>query len=84
MQSKRRIRLDAGRKGQSLKDGCRLFAWKFFLQTQQQGHEQAEEPLSTYVVVNLTSSSDPVKIPMLFVDHGQPSCDCTPCLELIP
>ncbi|GFT91093.1 hypothetical protein TNCV_2008961 [Trichonephila clavipes] len=39
-QLKRHIRLDAGRKGQSLQDGCRSFACKFFFQTQQQGHQQ--------------------------------------------
>ncbi|GFW70609.1 hypothetical protein TNCV_1624411 [Trichonephila clavipes] len=35
-----RTRLDAGRQGQCLQDGCRVFAWKFF-QIQQQGHKQA-------------------------------------------
>ncbi|GFX37764.1 hypothetical protein TNCV_3116141 [Trichonephila clavipes] len=52
-------RLDAGRKDQSLQDGCRLFSWKFF-QTQQQGHKQAEEPFPAYAVVHSTPSSDPL------------------------
>ncbi|GFW08982.1 hypothetical protein TNCV_3475281 [Trichonephila clavipes] len=34
------------------------FAWKFFFQTQQQGHEQAEEPLFPYVVLRFKPSSD--------------------------
>ncbi|GFU04324.1 hypothetical protein TNCV_864231 [Trichonephila clavipes] len=42
MRSKGDTRLDARRKGQSLQDGCGAFAWKFFFQTQQKGHEQAE------------------------------------------
>ncbi|GFX38548.1 hypothetical protein TNCV_3206161 [Trichonephila clavipes] len=57
MQSKGRTRLAAGK---SLQDGCRAFARKLFFQTQQQGHEQAEEPLPTYVVVRLKPSSDPM------------------------
>ncbi|GFW19708.1 hypothetical protein TNCV_1605981 [Trichonephila clavipes] len=69
MQSKRHISLDAGRKGQSLQDICKLFARKFFFQIQQQGLEQAEEPFSTYVVVRLKTSSDPVQILMLCSDH---------------
>ncbi|GFT25332.1 hypothetical protein TNCV_181721 [Trichonephila clavipes] len=44
--SQRRTRLNAGRKAQSLQDDCRLIAWKFF-HTQQQGHEQPEEPMSS-------------------------------------
>ncbi|GFX52560.1 hypothetical protein TNCV_4325761 [Trichonephila clavipes] len=59
MQSKGHSRLDAECKGQSLQDFCRLFAWKFFSQTQQQGNKQAEEPLSAYVVMRLIPSSDP-------------------------
>ncbi|GFS53749.1 hypothetical protein TNCV_731431 [Trichonephila clavipes] len=51
MQSKGHTRLDDGRKGESLLDGCRAFAWKFLFQTLQRDHEQAEEALSTYVVV---------------------------------
>ncbi|GFV18733.1 uncharacterized protein LOC103524116 [Trichonephila clavipes] len=46
MQSKGRTRLNAGRKEQSLQDGCSLFVWKLFFQTQRQGHEQAKKPLS--------------------------------------
>ncbi|GFX40807.1 hypothetical protein TNCV_3760311 [Trichonephila clavipes] len=37
----------------SLENGCGLFSWKFFFQTQQQGHEQAEEPLSACDIVHL-------------------------------
>ncbi|GFV22826.1 hypothetical protein TNCV_4962411 [Trichonephila clavipes] len=72
MHSKGRIRLDTGRKGQSLQDGCRLFAWTFFFQTQQQGHEQDEEPLSAYVVMSLWLSSNPVQMSMLCRDLRQP------------
>ncbi|GFU87125.1 hypothetical protein TNCV_430291 [Trichonephila clavipes] len=67
----RTIRLGAGREGQSLQDGCRLFAWKFSFQTQQQGHEQIEKPLSAYVVVCLMPCSDPLS--MLCGDLGRPS-----------
>ncbi|GFU13024.1 hypothetical protein TNCV_1457471 [Trichonephila clavipes] len=45
MQSKGHIRLDAGHKGLSLQDACGLFVWKLFFQTQQQGQQQAEEPM---------------------------------------
>ncbi|GFU52228.1 uncharacterized protein TNCV_3052491 [Trichonephila clavipes] len=61
-------RLDVGRKGQSLLDICRWFAWKFFFQAQQQGHEQAEKPLTVYVLVNVMPSCDPVQMSMLFGD----------------
>ncbi|GFV51071.1 hypothetical protein TNCV_4743481 [Trichonephila clavipes] len=50
MQSKECARLNTGTKVQYLQGGCRLFVWKFFSQRQQQGHEQEEEPLPTYVV----------------------------------
>ncbi|GFU96453.1 hypothetical protein TNCV_90261 [Trichonephila clavipes] len=55
-------RLDAGHKGQSLQDVCRRFAWNLFFQTQQQGHEQAEEPLSAYVIMRLVPNCDPVQM----------------------
>ncbi|GFW61425.1 hypothetical protein TNCV_346731 [Trichonephila clavipes] len=80
MQANRRARLDNGCKGQSLQDGCGLFAWKFF-QTQQQGHGQADEPLSAYVVTCLMLSSDPVQLLVTLADIPG---DSTPCLELIP
>ncbi|GFT21594.1 hypothetical protein TNCV_2365981 [Trichonephila clavipes] len=70
MQSKKRIGMGAGRKDQSLQDGCRLFTYKFFFQTQQQDHKQAEEPLSTYVVLRLVPSNDPVQLSMLCIDLG--------------
>ncbi|GFS90974.1 hypothetical protein TNCV_2119751 [Trichonephila clavipes] len=68
-----RTRLDTGRKGQSLQDGCRLFAWKFSFQVQQEGHKQAEEPLSIYVGVRLIQSNDPVQMFMLCDDPDRPS-----------
>ncbi|GFW46740.1 hypothetical protein TNCV_2980961 [Trichonephila clavipes] len=55
MQSKGYNRLDAERKGQSLQDACKLFAWKFVFQI----HEQAEAPVSTYIVVRLMTSQSP-------------------------
>ncbi|GFX14954.1 hypothetical protein TNCV_4897221 [Trichonephila clavipes] len=58
--TKGRTKLDAGCKGQSLQDVCRLFARKFFFQTQQQGLQQAVEPLSANVVVRLMPSSNPI------------------------
>ncbi|GFX00319.1 hypothetical protein TNCV_1273131 [Trichonephila clavipes] len=67
-----RTRLDAGCKGQSLQNGCRLLDWKFSFRTQQQGQEQTEESLSTYVVTRLLLSSDPVQMSMLCVDLGRP------------
>ncbi|GFT19916.1 hypothetical protein TNCV_4993471 [Trichonephila clavipes] len=39
-----------------------FFAWKFFFHTQHQYHEQAENPLSTNVVMQLMPSSDPVQM----------------------
>ncbi|GFV96390.1 hypothetical protein TNCV_2869681 [Trichonephila clavipes] len=69
VQSKGHSRLDAGCKGQSLQDGCRLSAWKFF-QIRQQDQKQAEEPLSPYSIVCLRPSSDPVQILMLCGDLG--------------
>ncbi|GFX00245.1 hypothetical protein TNCV_297341 [Trichonephila clavipes] len=68
MQSKGRPRLDTGRKDQSLQNDCRLFARKFFFQTQQQDHELAEEPLSAYVVMRLIPSTDLVLISMPYAD----------------
>ncbi|GFT20724.1 hypothetical protein TNCV_3847701 [Trichonephila clavipes] len=47
VQSKVRTRRDAGFKGQSLQDGCKLFAFKFFCETQKQGHKQAEKPITS-------------------------------------
>ncbi|GFW90019.1 hypothetical protein TNCV_2172141 [Trichonephila clavipes] len=61
-----------GRKGQSLQNGFRLFAWKFF-QTQQKGHEQTEKPLFSYIVVRSIPNSDPVLMSMLCGDLGQSS-----------
>ncbi|GFX94799.1 hypothetical protein TNCV_2378721 [Trichonephila clavipes] len=58
-----------GRKDQSLQNGCGLFAFKFF-QTQQKGHEQAEEPLFTYVIMRLMPSSYLVQMSMLCGDLG--------------
>ncbi|GFY05182.1 hypothetical protein TNCV_2206281 [Trichonephila clavipes] len=46
--TKGHTRLDVECKGQSLQDGCRLFARKFFFQTQQQGQEQAEASLKNF------------------------------------
>ncbi|GFX04029.1 hypothetical protein TNCV_4679321 [Trichonephila clavipes] len=80
MQSKGHTRLDAGCKGQSLKDGRRAFSWKFFFQTQQQGPEQAEEPLSTNVVMHLKPSSDPMQMLMLC---GDLPGDIITCFQLI-
>ncbi|GFV52873.1 hypothetical protein TNCV_2875411 [Trichonephila clavipes] len=63
-----------------------MFAWKFF-QTQQQGHEQAEEPLFAYVVVRLRPSSDPVQMSMLRETTFEPllttelSAHCNPQLQ---
>ncbi|GFY21187.1 hypothetical protein TNCV_3992311 [Trichonephila clavipes] len=57
IQSKGYTRLNAGRKGEFLQDGCRQFAWKFYFQVQQQGHDQAEEPLNAYAVVPLMPSN---------------------------
>ncbi|GFU94544.1 hypothetical protein TNCV_2645301 [Trichonephila clavipes] len=57
MQSKGHTRMDAGNKGQSLKDGCILFVQKFFFQTQNQGQKQAEEPLSVYVIEHLCQAT---------------------------
>ncbi|GFW05772.1 hypothetical protein TNCV_4627811 [Trichonephila clavipes] len=65
MKSKGRTRLDVGGKGLSLQDKCRLFARKFFFQTHQQGHEQAEELFSAYVIVHLMPNSDHVHTSML-------------------
>ncbi|GFT08569.1 hypothetical protein TNCV_3410601 [Trichonephila clavipes] len=59
--------MDARHKGQFFQDSCRVFARKFF-QTQQLGHEQAEEPFSAYVFQRIRSSSDPVKRSMLCGD----------------
>ncbi|GFY22503.1 hypothetical protein TNCV_2177641 [Trichonephila clavipes] len=73
MQSKGHTSLDTRHKGESLQDDCTVFAWKFFLQKQQHGHEQAEEPLSTYVVVRVNPSSDPVQMLMLCDDPKRPS-----------
>ncbi|GFV44917.1 hypothetical protein TNCV_3339011 [Trichonephila clavipes] len=61
-QSKGHTRLDAECKGQSLQESCKLFAWKFLFQTQQQSLEQAEEPLSAYVGVLLMPISDHVQM----------------------
>ncbi|GFV18595.1 hypothetical protein TNCV_2872271 [Trichonephila clavipes] len=36
------------------------FAWKFFFQTQKQGYEQEEAPLSAYPVMHLMPSSGSV------------------------
>ncbi|GFT79544.1 hypothetical protein TNCV_1326051 [Trichonephila clavipes] len=49
--------------------------------TQQHGLEQAEEPLSFYVVMHLRPSSGCVQMLILFVDLPG---DSTTCLELIP
>ncbi|GFU42320.1 hypothetical protein TNCV_4554771 [Trichonephila clavipes] len=65
IQSKERTRLDAGRKGQSLLDGFRQCARNIFFQKQQQSHQQAEEQLSTYVIVHLMPSSNPAQKSML-------------------
>ncbi|GFV19101.1 hypothetical protein TNCV_3223201 [Trichonephila clavipes] len=73
MQSKGHTRLDVGRKGQSLKDSCRLFARKFFFQTQHQGYEQAEKSLSAYVVVRLVPNSDHVQVSLFCGGLGRPS-----------
>ncbi|GFT76021.1 hypothetical protein TNCV_1255321 [Trichonephila clavipes] len=72
MQSKGRTRQDAGHKDQSLQDIYRLFAWKFF-QKQQQGHAQAKELFSTYVVMRLMPRSDSVQLSMLCGNLGRPS-----------
>ncbi|GFV71441.1 hypothetical protein TNCV_4564251 [Trichonephila clavipes] len=70
MQSKGHTSLDARCKGQSLQDGCRAFAWKFFPQTHLKGHEHAEELFPTYVDVRLKPSSDTLQILMLCCDLG--------------
>ncbi|GFW81446.1 hypothetical protein TNCV_377941 [Trichonephila clavipes] len=67
MHSKGHTRLGAKLKRQSLQDGCRAFAWKFF-QTQQQGHEQAEKSLFTYVVVRFKPNTDLEQILLLCGD----------------
>ncbi|GFW03970.1 hypothetical protein TNCV_2050861 [Trichonephila clavipes] len=53
---------DTCRKGQSLEDNCRLFGLNFYVQTEQQGHEQADEPLSPNVVMPIKLSTDPVRM----------------------
>ncbi|GFY02587.1 hypothetical protein TNCV_3504671 [Trichonephila clavipes] len=73
MQSKKYTRLDAGLKSRSLQDECRLISWKFFFQTQQQGHEKAEEPSSPYIVRRLLPSRDHVQMSMLCCELGRPS-----------
>ncbi|GFV66055.1 hypothetical protein TNCV_1440621 [Trichonephila clavipes] len=70
-ESKGRNRLNARRKKQSLQDGCELFARKLFFQTQQQGHEQAEESLSASVIVRLVPNSEFARMSMLCGDHGR-------------
>ncbi|GFU70416.1 hypothetical protein TNCV_3442331 [Trichonephila clavipes] len=60
MQSNGRTKLDAGHKGQSLQDSCRLLVSKFFFQIQQKGQKNAEEPLSSYIVVRLMLSKSHV------------------------
>ncbi|GFW69295.1 hypothetical protein TNCV_486441 [Trichonephila clavipes] len=78
MQLKRSTRLNDALRVQV---GCRLFNWKFFFHTQQQDHEQAEKPLSTYVVVrSMTSSEFRCFVARLSALPG----DSTICLELIP
>ncbi|GFW98127.1 hypothetical protein TNCV_2491821 [Trichonephila clavipes] len=56
LQSKGHIKLDAGRKGQSLQDGCRLLVWRFFFQTHRLGHKKAKDPLSASVIINANVS----------------------------
>ncbi|GFV81144.1 hypothetical protein TNCV_3742051 [Trichonephila clavipes] len=64
---------------------CKTFVnclpWKFF-QTQQQYHEQAEEPLPEYVVVFLMLSSDRCRWSVTAL--ADLPDDRTTCLELIP
>ncbi|GFS72226.1 replication-associated protein [Trichonephila clavipes] len=57
---------------QSLQDGCRLFAWKFF-RMQLQGHDQVKKLFATYVVARLMTSSDPIQMSMLCSKLGSPS-----------
>ncbi|GFT73320.1 hypothetical protein TNCV_4009391 [Trichonephila clavipes] len=71
MQSKVYTRQDSELKGQSLQDGCRLFSDKFFFQTQQQSHEQAEELFSVYIVLRLMQGRVPVQKSMLWGDLGR-------------
>ncbi|GFV20837.1 hypothetical protein TNCV_552731 [Trichonephila clavipes] len=80
MQSNGCTRLDTGRKGQFLQDFCRLFSWSFFFQTQQQGHEQDMDRLSTYVTMLLVPSNDQSTLVTLTDLAG----DSTTCLKLIP
>ncbi|GFX44065.1 hypothetical protein TNCV_4118611 [Trichonephila clavipes] len=70
--SKGHKRLDVRRKRLSLPDGCRVFAWKFFLQTYHQGHEQADELLSAYFNERLMPYSDNVQISLLCGGPGRP------------
>ncbi|GFU97333.1 hypothetical protein TNCV_3889481 [Trichonephila clavipes] len=61
--SKGYTRLDAGHEGQTLQDVCKVLQ-----KLQQQGHEPAVEPSSTYGVVYLMPSSDPLQMSLRYGD----------------
>ncbi|GFS99293.1 hypothetical protein TNCV_1601111 [Trichonephila clavipes] len=83
MQSKGHTSLDKWRKGQPFEDVCKLLAWKFFIQAQQQGHYQAEELLPTHVVGCLMPISDPVLMSLICRRLDQLPEGSATCLEMI-